>query len=219
MAAPVVLGGAGGEWLQYGVCNRPSRKNEDRHIVTASAAAADGAPWADFVAAVLDGHNGRRAAETCAARLVTTIRDELARLEKDTGGPPRADQNDAASPNWHPQARGAAPRARTGHSQTIATLALLLSWREPGDRHWPTHRAPLRGVCQLMGSCSSRRAVGRAFARCRAGKRKGPAQQAHSANALPCFASQQPPSAYCSAALHASAISWPELSRASSADT
>ncbi len=72
------------------------------------------APWADFVAAVLDGHNGRRAAETCAVRLVAVVEEELARLAP--GGAALDAHADASSPNWHPQARVGARRQREAAS-------------------------------------------------------------------------------------------------------
>jgi hypothetical protein len=106
--APVagVIGADG--WATYGVAQRHSRKQEDRFMVTAQA------PWADFVAAVLDGHNGQRAAETCAVRLVAVVGEELARLAP--GGAELDAHADASSPNWHPQARVGARRQREAAS-------------------------------------------------------------------------------------------------------
>ena len=98
-AVPTCSGGVESDWLQFGVAQRPSRKDEDRFIATASA------PWGDYLAAVLDGHNGRRAAETCAARLVQVVSEELARLEEQRGAASRVgdEPTDASSANWHPQ--------------------------------------------------------------------------------------------------------------------
>jgi hypothetical protein len=98
-AVPTCSGGLPHDWLQYGLAQRPSRKDEDRFIATAHA------PWGDYLAAVLDGHNGRRAAETCAARLVQVVSEELARLEEQRGAASRVgdDSTDASSANWHPQ--------------------------------------------------------------------------------------------------------------------
>ena len=102
-AVPATSSGKVEDWLAWGVAQRPCKKNEDRYVATCSSTA----PWADFVTAVLDGHNGRRAAETCAMRLVPLVNEELARLEKSVGAPPRDDgRDDSASPNWHPQVRG-----------------------------------------------------------------------------------------------------------------
>jgi len=100
-AVPATSSGEVEDWLAWGVAQRPSRKNEDRYVATCSSTA----PWADFVTAVLDGHNGRRAAETCAVRLVPLVNEELARLEKSAGAPSHDDGREA-SPNWHPQVRG-----------------------------------------------------------------------------------------------------------------
>ena len=105
MGPPPVRPAVGGEldWgvgaVTYGVAQRPSKKDEDRYML-----ATTGVAWADFVCAVLDGHNGRRAAEACSARLVTLVDAELARLTAAAGGL-RGDHADEASPNWHPQAR------------------------------------------------------------------------------------------------------------------
>ena len=100
-------GGAVADWATYGVAQRPTKKNEDKFLI-----AVDGVqPWADFCCGVLDGHNGRRAAETCAARLVAVVTQELKKLEVATGCSSHAEHVDASSPNWHPQARCPATRA------------------------------------------------------------------------------------------------------------
>ena len=108
-AVPTCVVGSPHPWLQFGVAQRPSRKDEDRFIATANAG-----PWGDYLAAVLDGHNGRRAAETCAARLAQVVSEELARLEEQRGGAARAgdETTDASSANWHPQVSG--PRGGGG---------------------------------------------------------------------------------------------------------
>ena len=71
------------------------------------------APWADFVAAVLDGHNGKLAAETCSKRIVPLISEELAKLELSKPSP-KADDGEASSAHWHPQVRVARERSRRG---------------------------------------------------------------------------------------------------------
>lgn len=96
-APPLLQEGKEGEWLAWGVAQQPSRKNEDRFVVCH-------APWADFVAAVLDGHNGKLAAETCSKRMVPLITEELAKLELSKPSP-QPDDGEASSANWHPQVR------------------------------------------------------------------------------------------------------------------
>lgn len=97
------FGGAVGDWLTFGVAQKPTRKAEDCFII--APCASEGDTWCDLLAAVLDGHNGRNAAEAVASRLVATIREELASLAPDEKAGPPPPAHDAASPNWHPQAR------------------------------------------------------------------------------------------------------------------
>lgn len=99
---PLTQAGELRDWLRWAVAQQPAKKNEDRFVVTSAA-------WADCVAAVLDGHNGRLAAETCCKRLVPLISEELAKLEQgdaerttDLGG-------ESTSADWHPHVRAPAP--------------------------------------------------------------------------------------------------------------
>ena len=97
------VGDGGDCWATYAVAQRHSKKQEDKFML--KVLSTGGTPsWADFCCAVLDGHNGRRAAETCASRLPTIVSEELARLCAASGVTYDA-HADAASPNWHPQVR------------------------------------------------------------------------------------------------------------------
>ena len=109
-APPAPEGGELGEWATYAVAQRHSKKQEDKYLL--KVLSDDGAaPWADFCCAVLDGHNGKRAAETCAARLPTLVTEELARLCAASGVTYEV-HADASSPNWHPQVRTCAHQQR-----------------------------------------------------------------------------------------------------------
>ena len=100
---PPPVSGEVGDWASYAVAQRHSKKQEDKFLL--KVLSTGGTPsWADFCCAVLDGHNGRRAAETCAARLPSIVSEELARLCAASGVTYDA-HADAASPNWHPQVR------------------------------------------------------------------------------------------------------------------
>jgi len=100
---PPPVSGEVGDWASYAVAQRHSKKQEDKFLL--KVLSTGGTPsWADFCCAVLDGHNGRRAAETCAALLPGVVSEELARLCAASGVTHDA-HADAASPNWHPQVR------------------------------------------------------------------------------------------------------------------
>ena len=102
---PPPVSGELGDWATFAVAQRHSKKQEDKFLV--KVLTTDGtASWADFCCAVLDGHNGRRAAETCAALLPSIVSEELARLCA-ASGVTHEPHADASSPNWHPQVRRA----------------------------------------------------------------------------------------------------------------
>ena len=119
------VGDGGDCWATYAVAQRHSKKQEDKFMV--KVLTTGGTPsWADFCCAVLDGHNGKRAAETCAARLPSIVSEELARLCAASGVTYDAPA-DAASPNWHPQVRTqhcAVPTRRDPAKARTYTLAL-----------------------------------------------------------------------------------------------
>ena len=100
---PPPVSGEVGDWATFAVAQRHSKKQEDKFLLKVLSTNG-AASWADFCCAVLDGHNGRRAADTCALRLPALVSEELARLCAASGVTHNA-HADAASPNWHPQVR------------------------------------------------------------------------------------------------------------------
>lgn len=110
--APPPVSGELGDWATYAVAQRHSKKQEDKFLVKVLSAEGT-TSWADFYCAVLDGHNGKRAAETCATRLPTMVSEELARLSAASGVTHDA-HADQSSPNWHPQVRCAGARSGRG---------------------------------------------------------------------------------------------------------
>ena len=114
---PPPVGGVAGDWATFACAQRHSKKQEDKILLKVLTDAS----WADFCCAVLDGHNGRRAAETCASRMPALVSEELARLCAASGFTQEA-HADASSPNWHPQVRVARCRRKPGPPRPGVTL-------------------------------------------------------------------------------------------------
>lgn len=129
-------GGGGGEaaapWAAYACAQKPTRKNEDRHVL------ATGLGWCDLLAGVCDGHNGRRAAELAVRTLPPLVTEELARLDAER---PEAAQPQALPPDADPGLRSAAAAPAEAAAYCWAPQARARAAAGRG-RYAPRRRTP-----------------------------------------------------------------------------